>query len=170
MAGWSGLRWGELRALRVNDMQELPTPALHVRRSQTEGKKVKVTKGKKSRRVPLADLAFQAVRRLASGKAPNDLLVTGARGGQLWRGCFTRVTGWESLTTIRLHDLRHTAACIRLARGMDLSTVSAWLGHASVTTTDRYLHHLGNSADAAGLALLNAKRGASGAHKKGKIS
>lgn len=32
----------------------------------------------------------------------------------------------------RLHDLRHTAACLWLARGVDLSTVSAWLGHAFV--------------------------------------
>jgi integrase len=34
IAGWTGLRWGELRALRVGDLQELPSPAFRVARSQ----------------------------------------------------------------------------------------------------------------------------------------
>ncbi|HEU4545360.1 MAG TPA: tyrosine-type recombinase/integrase [Microlunatus sp.] len=59
----------------------------------------------------------------------------------------------------RLHDLRHTAACPWLTRDVDLSTVSAWLGHASISTTNRYLHHLGTSADTAGLERLNRGRG-----------
>jgi integrase len=64
----------------------------------------------------------------------------------------------------RLHDLRHTAACLWLTRGVDLSTVSAWLGHASISTTNRYLHYLGTSADTAGLERLNRGRGAHGVH------
>ena len=64
----------------------------------------------------------------------------------------------------RLHDLRHTAACLWLNRGVDLSTVSAWLGHASISTTNRYLHYLGTSADSAGLERLNRGRGAHGVH------
>jgi len=63
-----------------------------------------------------------------------------------------------------LHDLRHTAACLWLTRGVDLSTVSAWLGHASISTTNRYLHYLGTSADAADLGRLNRGRGAHGVH------
>ena len=34
--------------------------------------------------------------------------------------------------------------------------LQAWLGHASIATTNIYLHHLGSSADRAGLARLNA--------------
>ena len=44
----------------------------------------------------------------------------------------------------RIHDLRHTAACLWLARGVDPVAVQAWLGHASIairtptcTTSDR---------------------------------
>ena len=55
----------------------------------------------------------------------------------------------------RIHDLRHTAACLWLARGVDVITVQAWMGHASVATTNLYLHHLGTSADKAGLERLN---------------
>lgn len=32
----------------------------------------------------------------------------------------------------RIHDLRHTAACLWLARGVDVSTVQSWMGHASI--------------------------------------
>ena len=55
----------------------------------------------------------------------------------------------------RLHDLRHTAACLWLARGVDPGTVQAWMGHESIATTNRYLHFLGSSADKAGLDRLN---------------
>ncbi len=36
------------------------------------------------------------------------------------------------------------------------TTVQAWMGHASIATTNLYLHHLGTSADLAGLGRLNA--------------
>ena len=35
-------------------------------------------------------------------------------------------------------------------------TVQAWMGHASIATTNLYLYHLGTSADLAGLGRLNA--------------
>lgn len=51
--------------------------------------------------------------------------------------------------------LLHGAACRWLAKGVDPVTVQAWLGHASVATTDSYLHHLGSFADQTGFAGLN---------------
>jgi hypothetical protein len=60
----------------------------------------------------------------------------------------------------RLHDSRRTAACLWLTHGVDLSTVSAWLGRTSISTTNRYLHYLGTAADTAGLERLNRARGA----------
>jgi hypothetical protein len=59
--------------------------------------------------------------------------------------------------------LRHTAACLWLARGVDPVTVQAWMGHTSIATTDLYLRYLGSSADRAGLARLN-DRGRTGAN------
>jgi integrase len=167
IAGWTGLRWGKIRALRVADLQQIPTPALWVSRSQTEGGQVKITKGGSARRVPLADAVIDAVGRAAIAKAPDQLLATGTGGGQLWRSVFQRATSWETVAMgRRLHDLRHTAACLWLARGVDLSTVSAWLGHASVATTNRYLHYLGTAADTAGLERLHRPRGAHGVHER----
>lgn len=62
-------------------MQELPSPALWV--SRTEGGKVKVTKGRLARRVPLADVAVETIRLASAGKSPENYLATGEAGGQL---------------------------------------------------------------------------------------
>ena len=57
-----------------------------------------------------------------------------------------------------MHDLRHTAACLWLARGVDPMTVQAWMAHTSIATTNLYLHHLGTSTDRTGLSRLNARQ------------
>lgn len=41
---------------------------------------------------------------------------------------------------VRFHDLRHTCASLLVESGLPLKAVSVWLGHSSVTMTDRYLH------------------------------
>ena len=42
------------------------------------------------------------------------------------------------------------------------------MGHASIPTTNLYLHHLGTSADLAGLGRLNAA-GHTGGHAYGRV-
>lgn len=163
VSGWTGLRWGELRAMRVEAFQRVPTPGLRVLRSQTEGGKVKLPKSYESRRVPLADRVLPIVERFAAGKSGDDLLFTGSSGGQLWRGTVVRSLHWEVTGQgRRLHDLRHTAACLWLARGVDPGTVQAWMGHESIRTTNRYLHFMGSASDKAGLDLLNRSPGSAG--------
>lgn len=160
---WSGVRFGEARELRVKDVSELPTPSLRVSRSRSEGEPVKSTKGRRARRVPLAEPAWAIVRELMRLKRPDDLLLTGEHGGQLWRSQFLRSSGFtEASDGRRIHDLRHSFATLALARGVDLATVSKWLGHGSVSITDRYMHYLGTQADVAGLALLNGGGSAPG--------
>ena len=158
--GWTGLRWGELRAMQVANFTEVPTPGLMVRRSQPEGVPMKATKGRSMRRVPLANRVLAIVRDLAHGKAERDLLFTTSGGAKLWRTATLRVLDWEKTgQNRRLHDLRHTAACLWLARRVDPGTVQAWCGHESIATTNRYLHFLGTGADMAGLDRLNEDPG-----------
>lgn len=154
---------GRARSLRVSDLVEVPTPGLLVRRSDPEGVGVKSTKGRRSRRVPLANRVLPIVRRMAEGKEPGDLLLTTESGAKLHRTAVLRSLKWEQTGAgHRIHDLRHTAACLWLARGVDLATVQGWMGHESIATTDRYVHFLGSGADAAGLKLLNSRRGSAG--------
>jgi len=42
-----------------------------------------------------------------------------------------------------------------------------WMGHASIATTNLYLHHLGTSADRAGLDRLNAREHKGGTNQPG---
>lgn len=104
----------------------------------------------------MPDALLPALRRFADGKRPDDPLLTRPGGGQLHRSMFVRQTDWTRVGRGRtLHDLRHTAACEWILRGVPLTTVQAWLGHGSIEITARYLHHLGDSADRSALQLLN---------------
>lgn len=156
LAGWTGLRWSELREIRVADFAEVPVPRLVVRRAQPEGIGTKRPKSNKSRHVPLVDAVLPLVREMAAGKGPDDLLVTTEKGARLYATAFKNSTRWaETGRGRRLHDLRHTAACLWLEAGVSPTTVQAWLGHADLTTTQRYLHYLGTSADETALHRLN---------------
>ncbi|TDC58540.1 site-specific integrase [Actinomadura sp. KC345] len=50
---------------------------------------------------------------------------------------------------VRPHDLRHAHASWLLAGGADLQVVKERLGHASITTTEKYLHTLPDEDDTA---------------------
>ena len=158
MAGWTGLRWSELRALRMRDFVEIPLPLLVVERAEPEGVQVKVTKSGRGRRVPVADQILPIVQELAQANSSDSLLFVTQSGHQLHASALKRTIGWTSLSGgRRIHDLRHTAACRGSRWGVDLASVQSWMGHASIATTDIYLHHLGTGADRTGLDRLNSR-------------
>lgn len=164
---WTGLRWAEARSMTVGDVMAVPTPALVVRRSAPEGVGIKSTKGRRTRRVPMANRVLPLVQQMVEGKTAADLVFTTSRGARLHRTAVLRTLRWEATGQgRRIHDLRHTAACLWLARGVDAVTVQAWMGHESIATTNRYLHYLGTGADVAGLERLNfVPGGTGGAHE-----
>ncbi|HEX8508155.1 MAG TPA: tyrosine-type recombinase/integrase [Propionibacteriaceae bacterium] len=165
--GWTGLRWSELRAARVRDFVEVPLPMLVVQHAEPEGVERKGTKSNKTRRVPVADRVLPLVRALTVGRDPNDLLFVAGSRHQLHASAFKRTLDWaDTAMGRRIHDLRHTAACLWLARGVDPVTVQAWMGHASIATTNLYIHYLGTSADRAALERLN-RGGTPGARASG---
>lgn len=55
-------------------------------------------------------------------------------------------SGWQrarvkaGMEHVNFHDLRHSCASIMLGLGVDLYTISKILGHANVSTTQRYAH------------------------------
>lgn len=141
---YTGLRWGELRALRARDVvidDDGIATALRVRRSASDGFPEKAPKSGKVRKVPLMQRPALIISRRLRGLKPDDLVFTSPRGGPLNRSNMRRSVRWDEISGgRRIHDLRHTAACEWLRKGVDVATVSAWLGHASVTTTGAYLH------------------------------
>lgn len=166
VAAWTGLRWSELREVRVRDLVRVPLPVLIVSRAAPEGGAAKGTKSGKGRRVPIADRVLSIVEDLANGRASDDLLFVTSTGHRLHASAVKRSVSWSTVSQgRRIHDLRHTAACLWLSKGVDPVTVQAWLGHASIATTNIYLHHLGTTADRAGLARLNDAGGARGARE-----
>jgi integrase len=75
---------------------------------------------------------------------------------------FDRLVRDADLPPIRLHDLRHGAATLALAAGVDLKVVSAMLGHSSITiTADTYVSVLPETARAAAeaAAVVVPRRG-----------
>ena len=154
--GYTGLRWGEIRVLKVRDVQLEPVMRFLVKASQTEGMQIKYPKSGKARHVPVADKVKLIVLGHLMGKEPDDLVFTTRSGAKLNKGNIKRDAHWKKLSHgRRLHDLRHTAATEWLRHGIDVLTVKEWLGHSSLAMTQRYVHYLGTDADIAALRKLN---------------
>ena len=155
----TGLRWSELRALRVRDLQQVPLPAIRVSRAHSDGYAEKGTKTGKVRLVPLTDRGWEIASTHAAGRKRTDYLFTGESGLQLRGNLFRRFVAWsETAPSGRtIHDLRHYAASAWLRAGIPVNQVSQWLGHANPNTTLKiYAHVLGEDQDIAAIAHLNA--------------
>lgn len=106
-------------------------------------------KGNKTRLVPLLPQALEALAAyrdacpLMKGLGPNDAFFLGARGGPLdpaivqkrVRELRHQLGLPDSVTP---HALRHSFATHLLGAGGDLRTIQELLGHASLSTTQRY--------------------------------
>jgi integrase len=111
-------------------------------------------------------IADYRAQRRADGKDEPRQPRTPDTDGHLPRDWFTR-TVWKPAVQaaglelpLRIHDLRHAHASWLLAGGADLQVVKERLGHASIATTERYLHTLPDADDTA-LDALDRVRAAS---------
>jgi len=129
-----GLRVGELAGLNLEDV-EFGERWLRVR-----------GKGKKERQVPYGEKAAQALERyLPERKAAPDerALFTNFRGRRLSsRGIAGIVKFYASAilqdSALHPHSFRHAYATHLLADGADLRAIQELLGHARLSTTQRY--------------------------------
>ncbi|WP_336629975.1 MULTISPECIES: tyrosine-type recombinase/integrase [unclassified Microbacterium] len=154
----TGLRWSELRALRVADLQDVPFPAVQVLRAQSDGYAEKAPKSARGRRtVPLVARAHEIAQTWASGKGPAVYLATSATGLQLRGSYFRRAVAWTKTSPDHtIHDLRHYAASSWLRQGIPINQVAAWLGDDPRTVLKVYAHVLGEAQDIEALRRLNA--------------
>jgi integrase len=143
LLAYTGLRWGEMAALRVQDFDMLRR-RVNVSRSVTEsgGLVWSTPKSWERRSVPFPAVLCDELAALMVGKGRDDLVFTDERGGVLrnsnWRARVFRpaVTKCQSaddtFPTITPHDLRHTAASLAVSVGANVKAVQRMLGHAKL--------------------------------------
>jgi integrase len=163
LAGFAGLRMGELLALRWRHVN-FQAQRLHIQRSYSAGEESS-PKGRKGRTVPLADQPARALARLGQRPAftaPGDLVFCSRIGSHLDGSALRRrykrardvvCADAPDMPALRFHDLRHTFGTLA-ASSFDLVNVQAMLGHADARTTSRYLHARPAAEDAAKLSAI----------------
>ena len=154
VAAYTGLRVGELRALRWRAV-DFANAALRVQRSHpTGGEDGAPTKSGKARSVPLMDDAaseLDALSRREHFIGPDDLVFT-ETGGPIAEDAM-RKAFYDAMEAaeidreafpagpFRFHDLRHSFGTMA-AQVWSLVDVQAFMGHADIQTTMIYAHHV----------------------------
>jgi integrase len=162
LASYTGLRLGELLALRWEDI-DLDTRRMVVQRAVSAGVEGP-TKSWQARFIPLADPAAQALERLrARGDytSREDYIFCSRLGRRLdpsaVRKRFKRARDAAGLRPLRFHALRHAAGSL-VARHADARFVQDFLGHSRITTTERYMHAKARPEDVERVNLAFALR------------
>lgn len=116
----TGMRWSSLRRVRAEHLGD--------------GRALKVSrpKGKRAVDLVLPERAWRALQRLLEHPLGVD--------SSGFNEAVERAAELAGVRRFTAHHLRHTAAVAWLRGGIDLRQVQAWLGHASIQTTERYLH------------------------------
>ena len=168
---YTGVRWGEMAALRVSRLDLTKRRAL-VAESVTpvdgRGLVWGTPKSHQRRSVPIPRFLADELASLIEGKAPTDLVFPSVRSGEpirvtAFKNTFRRAAEHIVVPDLHPHDLRHTAASLSIAAGADVKVVQQMLGHASATMTlDLYGHlfydRLDEVADALDAARAAATR------------
>lgn len=171
----SGLRWGELAALRPIDI-DFASNTIIVRRVVLEVSK-KITgaekrylfrdypKDNEQREVVISRGLCRQIKEhmVSNGYRKEDLLFSTSTGGPISRNTF-RTRAWRPAVeasgirqNVRFHDLRGAHASWLLAGGADLKVVMDRLGHRQINTTQQYLGTLPDAGERA-LAAFESVR------------
>ena len=145
-AAFTGLRMGELLALQWRDI-DFPGDAIRVRHSYNIHGGLGTPKSGKVRSVPLVPDVAQALAGLgqrAEFVADNELVFPNGLGrfmdASALRDRYKAARTRAGLRPLRFHDLRHTFGTLAV-RKAEVPAVQAWMGHADIQTTMRYVHH-----------------------------
>ncbi len=129
-----GIRVGELVGINVDDI-DLEEGWLRVR-----------GKGNKERQVPVGGRAVAAIERYLQTRSSNSderAVFLNSRGGRLSDRQVRRLVRFYALaftgdSTVHPHSFRHAYATHLLSDGADLRAIQELLGHARLSTTQKY--------------------------------
>lgn len=96
-------------------------------------------KGSKQRKVPTTPRAQQILARITP-EDPPKIFQGGAARLRRWVSAWDKLAGGADAPTLHPHMLRHSIASHLLKRGVALPKISRLLGHASLSSTERYTH------------------------------
>jgi len=141
VAGYCGLRWGELAALRWSDV-DFAAQRLRVARSYSEeaprGEMAPV-KDHQARSVPVPAIVLEELAGYGSGHRPQELVFPSASSTPLRNRNFRRDVFDDAVEALDLditpHNLRDTAASLAIQAGASVVAVARLLGHESAATT-----------------------------------
>jgi integrase len=143
---YTGLRWGEMAALRVQDFDMLRR-RVNVSRSVTEscGLDWSTPKTWERRSVPFPASLAHELSALMAGKGRDELVFTDLRGGVVRNNTYRQKVFGPAVKrcqeadatfpSITPHDLRHTAASLAVSAGANVKAVQRMLGHAKESMT-----------------------------------
>jgi integrase len=162
---YTGLRWGEMAALRVQDFDMLRR-RVNISRSVTEsgGLVWSTPKTYERRSVPFPAALADELSALMVNRSRDDLVFTDMRGGVLrnsnWRARVFEPavskcqTGDDTFPSITPHDLRHTAASLAISAGANVKALQRMLGHAKASMTlDTYADLFDDDLDDVAVSL-----------------
>ena len=138
----TGVRASEAAQLKVGDLQ-LSASGAHSSLATVRGK------GDKVRHCPLWPRTVRLLVDLVAGRGAQEHIFLNRHGQPITRFGIGRLVGRCATTAaahepslvgkgVSAHVIRHTTATHLLRAGVDLNTIRAWLGHASLDTTSVY--------------------------------
>lgn len=145
-----GLRWSELSALKVSDV-DLVRRRVHVVERATEvGGHIDVSAPKSqasNRHIAIPALLVSMLSERVEDKTQDSLVFPAPTGGYLRNRNWRQRSGFDLAVralglNVTPHDLRRTFGSLARAAGADLRWVQKAMGHESITTTARIYAHL----------------------------
>ncbi len=141
VAGYCGLRWGELAALRWCDV-DLRNKVLRISRAYSEEAprgEMSPVKDHQARTVPIPGVVSDELAMLSASQKSDGLVFPSASKTPLRNRNFRRDVFDNAVDALALditpHNLRDTAASLAIQAGASVVAVARLLGHESAATT-----------------------------------